>query len=477
MARVVFLQRIWHEFGGPQVISAVLQKHGYAAELFIGPSARAFINKIGPDDLIAFSAMSGEHHWALEVCAEIKKKKQVLSVFGGPHATYFPKLIRHPAVDIVCRGEGEYAMLDLMEALSRGKDYSHIPNLLVKHNGEIKENPLRPLILDLDSLPFPERRIYYKYRILKNNPLRIFMAGRGCVFSCSFCFNEKLRGLYSGKGEYVRFRSPGNLVAELEETAQEFGLGSVYFVDDLFVLNKNWLRVFLDLYQKRINKPFICSAHINTLDEEIIKLLKGAGCHAVSFGIETGNESLRERLLNKQISNSQIIAIGRLLKRYRLKSIAFNMLGLPAETPADSLETIELNIKAKITYPRCALLTPYPGTKIAEAAKKNVGLEEIQSSHQQFKLSFSVPQPGELYNLHCFFQTAVIFPKTLGAIKRLSKFSPNILFKLWWIAVYFCVFIKSEARSPKQVFWSSLKTFWPRIKNILRSSLLNEGAF
>lgn len=467
MARVVFLQRIWHEYGGPQIISAVLKKYGHRVDLFIGRDSEAFLSQIQPGDIVAFSTMSGEHHWALKVASHIKNKINTLTVFGGAHPTYFPEIIEHPAVDVACCGEGEFAMLDLANAFDKGASLTDIPNLLVKRGNKIKRNNVRHLISDLDSLPFPDREIYYKYPLLKKSSLKTFMASRGCSFSCSFCFNEKLRSIYSDKGKYVRFRSPRNIINEIEEADSKYGLNSIYFVDDLFALNKEWLEEFVSAYKKKIKKPFVCSSNANTLNEDIIRLLKDSGCTAVSFGVETGNEKLRCALFNKPITNNQIERVSRLLKEYNLKFMTFNMIGFPKETTENALETINLNIKIGADYPRCSILTPYPGTRIAEHFKEEIKIDDILSTHQQFKISFKVPAPDELYNLHCFFQTAVIFPRSLWLIKRLIKLPPNILFKLWWLMVYFYVFVRSEMRSPIQTFIGALKTFGPMFKKRL----------
>lgn len=464
MARVIFLQRIWYEYGGPEIISAILKRYGHQVDLLIGNDAGAFLNRIQPDDIIAFSIMSGEHHWALMVASEIKKKRRVLTVFGGPHPTYFPEIIDHPAVDVACCGEGEFAMLDLANAYDRGVDYSLVPNLSVKEGNSIRRNEVRGLISELDTLPFPDRTIYYRFPLLRKSSMKPFMASRGCPFSCSFCFNERLRAIYSNKGRYVRFRSPENLIGEIKEVGSMHGLKSIYFMDDLFALDQEWLKEFASLYKKEVKRPFVCSANVNTLNEEVIRLLKDSGCHAVSFGIETGSERLREALLNKGITNSQIEGVARLFKKYRLKFITFNMIGLPGETVHDALETVRLNIKIGADYPRCSILTPYPGTRISECFRDKIKIKDIDSIYQQSKISFDVPDPGGLYNLHYFFQTAIIFPYLFGLIKRLIIMPPNILFRLWWVIVYFFVIVRSEARAPVQTLISALRTFGPILR-------------
>jgi len=460
MARIIFLQRIWFEYGGPEVISANLKKHGHHVDLFIGKDIDDLSDKIQEKDIVAFSIMSGEHQWALKVAGQIKRIRNVLTVFGGPYPTFFPDIINHPAVDVACCGEGEFAILDLANAHDRDADYGNIPNLSVKQGNRVKRNEVRPLISDLDELPFPDREIYYdKYNLIRKSSLKPFMASRGCPFSCSFCFNEKLREIYSGKGEYIRFYSPENLISQIIETQSKYGLGSIYFTDDLFICNQRWLERFLSIYKKEIRKPFVCSANVATLNEGVIKLLKEANCHAVSFGIETGNEKLREEIFNKRIANSEILDKARLLKKYRLKSITFNTVGFPGETVEDALETIALNIRIRSEYPRCSFLTPYRGTRLAEHYKDKIRVRDIESIFQQTKISFEVPEPKKLENLHYFFQTAVIFPWLFWPIKGLINLPPNIFFKFWWAIVYFFIFIKSETRDFFRTLVSSWRTY------------------
>lgn len=457
MARIIFLQRIWYEYAGPEIISANLKRHGHSVDLFIGRYAKDFLNNIQEKDIIAFSVMSGEHNWALETARQIKEAKNVLTVFGGPYPTFYPDVVNHPGVDVACCGEGEFAMLDLANAHDKGGDYSNIPNISFKSSSGIKRNEVRPFVNDLDRLPFPDRAIYYdKYKIIRKSPLKTFMASRGCPFSCSFCFNEKLRDIYRNKGEYIRFYSPRNLINQIKDTESRYGLKSIYFVDDLFVFDQKWLGEFLQMYKDEIKKPFVCSANVATLNEEIIKLLKDVGCHAVSFGIETGNENLRSKVLNKRITNSQIENIGGLLKKYQIKALTFNVIGFPGETVENTFETIGLNVKIGAEYPRCSFLTPYAGTRLAERYKDKIKMKDIGSTYQQTRISFEVPEPEKLRNLHCFFQTAVLFPRLLWSIKKIIALPPNPFFKLWWAVVYFFIFIRSETRG----FFHTLICAW-----------------
>ncbi|MFH0839254.1 MAG: radical SAM protein [Candidatus Omnitrophota bacterium] len=452
MAHIVFLQRHYYEYGAPAILSAVLKKSGHTTSLLIGEKARHFTSKIRPSDIVAFSTMTGLHHWALAIASEIKKATTALTVFGGPHPTYFPGIIEHPAVDVICRGEGEYPLLDIADTFDKGQDISQIANLWVKKEGHVYKNELRPLIEDLDGLPFPDRKVYYqRYAFLRKNPFKTFIAGRGCPYRCSFCFNPMLKAMYEGKGKYVRLRSPANLMQEIKNVRDTYGLKTIYFTDDILIINKPWLKNFFSLYKKEIFLPFTCDGRADILDEEIVVLLRESGCFCVRFGIESGNERIRTTLLNKNITNAQIVSAAALLKKYNLKFMTYNMVGIPEETIENVFETVTLNMNIKTDYPRCSLLTPYPGTQVEVYAADRKLLEEnvevLRGSSQQYESIVRSRYKNQILNTHSFFQTAVMFPRTWNLIKRLIHFPHNSIFRLWWAFIYFFVFVKGERRS------------------------------
>jgi radical SAM superfamily enzyme YgiQ (UPF0313 family) len=462
MAKIVFLQRLYYEYGGPMAISSVLKKNGHQVSLFIGESSKLFLKHIKETDILAFSTMTGMHQWAVKIAQEIKKQRDVLTVFGGPHPTYFPEMIENPAIDVVCIGEGEYAMLDIANCIGKDNDLSQIPNLWVKKDNNVYKNEVRPLVEDLDSFPFPDRDIYYKYFYLRSNPHKTFMAGRGCPYRCSFCFNPKLQEMYREKGRYVRFRSPDNVINEIKKVKMEYGLKTVFFADDIFVLDKGWLREFIKIYKKEIHLPFTCDGRADILDEENISLLKEGGCFCVRFGIESGDEDIRNKVLRKNITNAQIVQIAELLKKHDLKFLTYNMVGIPGETLEDAYETVDLNIKIKTDYPRCSILTPYPGTEIAaDAVQKNLlelNPDEILASSQQRQSILNSSYKNQFLNLHLFFQTVVLFPWSWPLIKKLIKLPCNFIFTAWWATVYFFVFVKAEGRSFLHTFVFAVKS-------------------
>jgi anaerobic magnesium-protoporphyrin IX monomethyl ester cyclase len=453
MAKILFIQNFKAEFPGIMYLSAVLKKHGHSCEVEINNDLPALLQALrqNPPDVIGFSLMSGMQHWALQVSREIKKNYPgIFIVFGGVHPTYFPEIIEEAGVDIVCRGEGEYAMLDLMDAVEKAAEFTTILNLWVKQGGVIYKNELRPLIANLDELPFMDHELYYaKYPSLQNKSVKVFFGMRGCPYDCSFCFNHKLKEMYRGKGKYVRSRSKENIIAEILEVKAKYVCRQVYFISDVMFIDKKWALDFLTDYRMRVGLSFMGLIRADILDEELVKNLKESGCRAVAFGIEAGNESYRNQLLKKKLSNEQILHTGALLKKYGIKFRAYCMMCLPGETIAQAYDTIEINIKIKTDFPWCSVYNPYSGTELVDYAKEigalapDFNINSLDDSYYKGSV-IKNDKVNELLNLQRFFQTAVLFPRTFPLIKRLAKLPPNFLFDLWFQFIFFIVYVRSE---------------------------------
>jgi radical SAM superfamily enzyme YgiQ (UPF0313 family) len=402
-------------------------------------------------DVVGFSLMSGMQHWALNVSGDIKREfPNVKVVFGGVHPTYFPEVVESEGVDIVCIGEGEYAMLDLMNAIDNKNDISGIPNLWVKKDGEIYKNELRPLIENLDELPFADFELYYDtYSSLKSTSVKSFLGVRGCPYNCSFCFNKKLKAMYKGKGNYTRFRSKENIISEILNVKARYKFKKVFFISDIMFINKKWALDFLKDYREKVQMPFIGLIRADMLDEKLVRELKESGCCIARFGMESGNEQLRNEVLKKNLSNEQIIKTAELLRKYDIKFRAYCMMGLPGETVKQAYDTINLNVRIKTDYPWCAVYNPYSGTDLVDYAKKKgyldhaFDIDSIEDSYYKGSV-LTNEHKNELINIQRFFQTAILFPSTLPIIKRLAKLPPNPLFNLWFQFIYFIVYIQSE---------------------------------
>ncbi len=377
MANALFIQDIEYDYLGIMYIAAVIKDKGHNCEVLIehNPGKIAAYSIKNRFDIFAFSTMSGTHHWALVAASKLKNVfPKIPIIFGGVHPTYFPEIINEEPVDIICRGEGEYAMLDLMDALDLKLNYSDIPNLWIKRGNEIIKNEPRNLIDDLDILPFPDRELYYnKYSKLRNNKIKYFMASRGCPYNCTFCFNKRLKEFYKGKGKYIRFRSQENILEEIDYVKKNYPLKTIQFEDDVFIMKREWINKFLDEFQKRdYNISFWCLVRADLLDEELAKKLKLSGCKTVWFGLESGNREIRQKILKKDLTDKQIINAAELLMKYNIKFRAYCMIGIPGETTENAFETIELNVKIKTPYPWPSIFVPYSKSEIVNYAINKV---------------------------------------------------------------------------------------------------------
>jgi radical SAM superfamily enzyme YgiQ (UPF0313 family) len=436
--RILFLQQVAFEYVGVMCLSAYVKSKGHECDILIEseegksfwPKALAY-----KPDAIAFSAMTGFHSHYLKVAEEAKKRMKVPVIFGGPHPTFFPEMVEHPAVDAVCRGEGEEALVDFLNALQDGGDFSHIPNLWVKKDDAVLRNEVRCGENELDNYPPADREIYYKYRYLREYPAKPFITGRGCPYLCTFCFNRDFNQMYKGKMKVLRRISPEKVIEEIRDCRQRYPLRKIFFNDDIFIMQKDWLEEFVPLYNKEIGLPYACNVRANLAKEEIVKLLKESGCTLVMWGIESGNEKRRREILGKNISDEQIRSAASLFRKYGIKMKSFNIMGSPGETLEEAVETIKLNAEVKIDYPWCSILQPYPHTVIAEIAQEKGVLKTDYSLDDMEKSFFSKSILNQadierIERLQKLFYMGVKLPVLIPFFKWLTKFRLGAIFQL-----------------------------------------------
>lgn len=473
MAKLLFLQNMDYEFLGPMYISSILKKHGHECEMMIGDTLSDFKDKIATfqPDLVGFSIMSGSHPWALEIAREVKKAFNIKNIFGGAHPTFFKDFVKEEGVDYIIKGEGEEAMLDVMNAIDNHESFLEIKNLsFVNDEGTAKHNPLRHFAKVMDDYPFPDRVLYSQLDNRLDRAVRNVITSRGCPFHCSFCFEDAMRDLYKGKGKYVRIREMDRVIQECKDLKNNTDVKVIYFADDVFGMSRSWLYEFLEIYKKEVGLEFIClvRADLVAADEQYAFKLAEAGCKSVFFGVESGNEDLRNQVLKKQLTDKQIIDAADLLHRAGIKFRTYNILGLPDETLEDAFGTLELNIRIKADYPWCSLFSPFPGTELTDYAFAKGYLSPTFDYEKLTKSFFTeskldIPNIREMQNLQKFFQTAVLWPWTFPLVKQLIKLPPNILYQAWFGLIYFHVYIRSEKRS----FWSTLKFALKNYKHVL----------
>ena len=360
------------------------------------------LQKLNPD-VIAMSLRSAFIQTAIELTEELKRNFSIPILWGGIHPTLCSEESIQYA-DIICRGEGEFPMLDLLNALQEGKSISAIPNLWVKKGGEIFKNDLRPFN-DLDQLPFPdytEGDKYYIYSRPFNVRVYSIMTSRGCPFSCTFCCNSILRETYKGKGKYIRRRSIGNVISELLFAKESYNIAEVIFQDDIFVDDPKWLYPFLDVYKREIGLPFACFLHSQFVNEPLIKSLKEAGLYTADLGIQSGSERVRKEVYHRMQTNEEIIRSAMILNREI--GMAYDLIiDNPFEKKEDLMETIHLLLHFPHPF-RVHLLTLtfFPNYPITVAAMENGLIQKPNAdvSAKEWLMIYKDERPKEIQSLY-----------------------------------------------------------------------------
>jgi radical SAM superfamily enzyme YgiQ (UPF0313 family) len=341
--------------------------------------------------LTAFSCTTSQFPHVKQIARHLKAISDTFIVCGGVHATLQPDVICEcPHIDAVIRGEGEFPMRELAAALERNEPYEHIKNLWVRADGGIVKNSIRPLIRDLDRLPFPDKTALDYQRVIDEaGGVNRFIFSRGCPFECSYCSNKALSGLY-GSGPYFRQRSPQSAIREIQLDMEKYSFRFVTFDDDTMSLNKGWFYEFFSLYAQHIPYPFRCNLRVGTVDEDMIRLLKDAGVNNVAIGIEHGNERFRKEVLKRNMSNRDIVELFRLCARYGVKTEEFIMVGFPYETKQLFLDTVKL-CRAVSAKGGTVIFHPYPKTELGELCAQNGWLPEKDHFREREEAVISYP--------------------------------------------------------------------------------------
>jgi anaerobic magnesium-protoporphyrin IX monomethyl ester cyclase len=430
---------------GIMYLSAVLKQAGHAVRLLQVENSADLIMQLassGSPDILAFSATTGLHKCYLAMSRLAKQRFNVISVFGGSHATFFPEMIEQEGVDAVCIGEGERAFAELADKLQAGADITAIRNWWIKQDGYIHKNAVRPLERDLDQLPYPDWDLYYESNpALRHMTVRPILASRGCPHSCSYCFNKSLNEIYKGMGAPVRMRQPETVINEIREIRRRYKTTLVWFLDSNLGVNREWLEELLGRYKTEIALPFYCKVRPDFVSSDVARLLADAGCTGAGVGIECGNDYLRNKILHRNISREEIIAGCRRLKEQKIRIMSFNMIGLPGETVENVFETMRLNAECGADYAMTMIMQPYPRTDIADYAIKeeyfNGNFDELDYDYySKSVLKFADEKERHtIENLQRLFAIGVEFPFTQFAIRWAAQLPKNTfylaLFKLW----------------------------------------------
>jgi len=363
---------------GPAFLAAYLRQNGHEASFIRVPHDQAIADIVAAirqqtPGLIGVSLTTRQWLRAREVVGGLRKLSNIPVVAGGLHPTFSPEdILAHEGFDYVCLGEGEAALLDLVNALEAGLSAAdaHIDNIWVRGGARPK---LRDPIEPLDSIPFMARDM-----LDERWGVHHISTQRGCPFPCTYCAARMFDQLYSdGKtADYGRRRSPGSVLAELAEIQSRGPLNYVIFLDDTFTIHHSWVREFCKVYKRDFAIPFSLHARVETVNKEILDELAEAGCRHITYGVESGSERVRREIMKRWATNQRFRDVFSWTKEVGIMPTANYIIGTPGETVAEMQETIMLHHELQPVDFGYFVYYPYPGTDLFQTCRENGWLPE-----------------------------------------------------------------------------------------------------
>lgn len=358
-------------------LAAYLRKKGHEVGLFDGTLRKAtiedFVAAISgfKPELVGLSVLTRGHFQVKAIIEAIKKKYPKLPVVvGGTQVTASPKeVVGDLGANFGVIGEGEVTLAELVESLAdKKKRFDKILGLAYRKRGKIIVNDRRPLIKDLDQLPFPAWDLMPPsvYRIVpilepaRASPIAPIFASRGCPYNCSFCASNVTWR------QKTRYRSVDNIIKEIKYLKSEYGVKEIHFADDNLTTDpRRTEAICRALINEKINLPWQCPSgvRVDSLTPRLLRIMRKAGCYALGLGIESGNQEILNRA-EKKLNLSVIPGVLAAMKKVGIESYGFFILGLPGETKETIEETINFALKNPFDNVWFNLLSPYPGSPL-----------------------------------------------------------------------------------------------------------------
>ncbi|OGS44956.1 MAG: hypothetical protein A2539_04575 [Elusimicrobia bacterium RIFOXYD2_FULL_34_15] len=427
------------------------------------------IKKLKPN-LIGISTRSTFFPVAKDITKKMKDITNSPIIWGGAHPTICSEESIQFA-DMICIGEGEKTILELANKLYKHEDISKIKGLWVKNNNSIIKNEPNFLFEDLNTLPFPdfdnkdtyaiENNCIIEHDPLYNDDLTYynFMSGRGCPFHCYFCSNSILKKIFDDKGHFIRQRTVENVIEELKIAKNRFKkLKVVSSNDEVFTLNKEWLKEFCEKYKKEIGLPFHCDIHPNYVNENIIEYLKYAGLKTITMGIQSGSERIRTDLYGRKTPDAILEKNAQILKKFKIFPSFDLIFDNPLETENDIKTTYEFMLKLPRPYRiNMYSMQHHPKTKLTEMLLNEklitsndvdgISTKGFDQWHVNFDYKKSKPELIHYYKLFELLSSFIV----------LSKNNPGkviFVFPKWFIR--FIENSKFFKRYPRSTDWIAL---------------------
>ncbi|MCP3873873.1 MAG: radical SAM protein [Desulfobacteraceae bacterium] len=309
-------------------------------------------------------------------------KPNALVVGGGPHVTLIPDdIIYCDAFDIAVIGEGEETFLEIVS----DKPLNTISGIFYREDGVVKKNEYRPFEKKIDKFGTPDRTLLWNNNKYSDEDMGLLMTSRGCPFSCAYCATS----IWKNK---VRNRNIDYIIQEIERVNKQFG--TIYFTikDDSFLINKKRVFEFCKaIRRKKLDICWECNANLLSIDTDILKEIKSAGCIAIKVGVESGSDKIH-RVINKKLNNKLIKEKIAIIKRSGIHLTCYFMMGIPGETKIDIMKTLKFAYQINPDFISFSVYEIFPGTKLHE-----VGIEDDTAIKRMHIEEFYKIEPHNYY--------------------------------------------------------------------------------
>lgn len=446
---------------GISYIAAVLKQKGHEVrikdfdvERFLKKDLFDLVDEFKPD-LAGVSFRTPSFASAKVICSTLKERRKTLPiVLGGPHATAFPgETLQSHDADMVVRGEGEFAMAEITEAIGGRISLGEVKGLSYKIGKDIYHNDARALLDEeaVNKLPWPARELLPMERYNIN----VVLSSRGCPFACIYC--DKIIS-----SRRIKFRSPEDVAAEIIFLMEKYKKGAFYFIDEHFLANKERAGHVLDLLLKAkrdagVKFKWVCQTRVDSIDEKILRKAKETGCYEVHYGLETGDET-ELAFINKRTTLKQATEAVRIAKKCGIRIRGNFMIGFPISTH----QTIRNSIRFAKTLPidryRFFIVSPLPNTKMWDYIVEHNQLADDFDWNNVHFLAPCLKIPGlTKEDVVAYIGVAYLYTLKKDFIKEVLSFkAPFKIFKIIYL-----IFKTKKLRGDK------FSVYFPKTTNLL----------
>jgi len=370
------------------LLAAITEKAGHEAKIIDGELEKISLEEIVKrsvdynPDVVVLTGMTPFYNIAVECAGLLKEKNLKASIcVGGPHTTIMQEKAFNKEFDFGFVGDGEESWIKFLDAKESKINFSEVPGLMYRENGEVKKVKRAHATKNLDEYPMAAYHLLkmgeYKIGTLKGRlPFTSIMTFRGCPWKCIFCASDAL------DTTRILKRSIKSVVDEMEHIVEKYNVRHFMVLDDVLTLvRKRTVEFCNENINRNLNITFEGSTRANLLDEELVALMKKAGLSRLSFGLETVDEDMR-KTMNKKVPLEAYTQSNALLNKYNVEALNSVMIGLPGETEENVWKTLNFLSKSKeVKQANFAIATPYPGTKFHEMAEKGEGGMKLLSNN------------------------------------------------------------------------------------------------